>query len=94
MKKLITAIFLAAGLFAAFTGSALSGDKMKVVYHISEAEKVPFVLNNIRNHIKGVGGAENVEIIVVAHGPGLKPFHADSSKQKVASLVDELQLEG
>ena len=73
---------------------AFSDEKLKVVYHVSEAEKVPFVLRNIKNHIKGVGGAENVEIILVAHGPGLKPFHTEESQEKVTSLVGELQLEG
>ena len=66
---------------------------MKVLHHVSEAEKVPFVLRNIKNYIKGIGGAENVEIILVAHGPGLKPFH-HSDKMNVSSLVGELQLEG
>lgn len=78
---------LAASTFA-------SDEKLKVVYHVSEAEKVPFVLRNIANHIKGVGGAENVEIILVAHGPGLKPFHGDNARENVSSLVSELQLEG
>ena len=94
MKKLLTMFILVSGMFIAFSGNVYSGDKLKVVYHVSEAEKVPFVLNNIRNHIKGVGGADNVEIVVVAHGPGLKPFHAGKSKEKVSSMVDELQLQG
>ena len=79
---------------AFFAAAAVGADKLKVVYHISEAEKVPFALNNIRNHIKGVGGADNVEIIVVAHGPGLRPFHAAETPVKISSLVSELQLEG
>ena len=93
--KYLKIILIAVSLsIAAASSMAYAGDKMKVVYHISEAEKVPFVLRNIKNHIKGVGGAENVEIIVVAHGPGLKPFHAKKSQMKVSSLVEELQLEG
>ena len=94
MKKLLTvAVFLPVILFASIQ-TAFAADKLKVVYHVSEADKVPFVLNNIRNHIKGVDGAENVEIILVAHGPGLKPFHAENGPEKVSSLVSELQLEG
>lgn len=81
-------------LFSFLPNQAISDEKIKVVYHVSEAEKVPFVLRNIKNHIKGVGGAENVEIILVAHGPGLKPFHTKESQEKVTSLVGELQLEG
>ena len=79
---------------AALAATAQAGDKLKVVYHVSEADKVPFMLRNIKNHIKGVGGPDNVEIVVVAHGPGLKPFHAGDAAEKVSSMVGELQLEG
>ena len=91
IKLTALAVLLLCGIL---TGPAFSDEKLKVVYHVSEAEKVPFVLRNIKNHIKGVGGAENVEIILVAHGPGLKPFHTKESQEKVSSLVGELQLEG
>lgn len=91
MQKLLIALAIC---FSSLAGPAFSADKMKVVYHVSEAEKVPFVLRNIANHIKGVGGPDNVEIILVAHGPGLKPFHTKDVAEKVSSLVGELQLEG
>jgi len=68
-------------------------NKQKVVYHLSDAEKVAFVLSNIQNHIAGVGGPENVEIVLVVHGPALKAFHqalADPSvKQAIGNLKDE-----
>ena len=44
-------------------------NKLKVVYHLSDAEKVNFVLGNIQNHIDGVGGPEHVTIALVIHGP-------------------------
>ena len=94
MKKVLFAFTALCISLAGMVIPVHAADKLKVVYHVSEAEKVPFALNNIRNHIKGVGGAENVEIILVAHGPGLKPFHADDPTGKVASLVDELQTDG
>jgi len=91
----ITILAAVLSLSAGFAASTFSSDeKLKVVYHVSEAEKVPFVLRNIANHIKGVGGPENVEIILVAHGPGLKPFHGENAEENVSSLVGELQLEG
>jgi uncharacterized protein len=46
----------------------------RVVYHLSDLEKVAFVLGNIRNHLEGVGGPENIRIAVVVHGPALNAF--------------------
>lgn len=74
--------------------ASFAADKMKVVYHVSEAEKVGFALNNMRNHIKGVGGPENVDLVLVAHGPALKQFHTISAEQKFMDWVDELQGNG
>ncbi|MGY3456806.1 hypothetical protein ACVWW5_002256 [Bradyrhizobium sp. LM3.4] len=54
---------------------ASTGSKLKVVYHLSDAEKVNFVLGNIQNHIDGVGGPDQVTIALVIHGPALKAFH-------------------
>ena len=80
---LAVAMALGAGLVAAGTQ-----EKMKVAYHLSEEGKVGFVLNNIRNHIKGVGGAENVEIVLVVHGPALKAFH---DLQAEPGVLDRMQ---
>ncbi len=55
---------------------AAPSDKLKVVYHLSDAEKVNFVLGNIQNHIDGVGGPDHVTIALVIHGPALKAFHS------------------
>ena len=93
MKNIVFGL-LALGVALGGYASAAAGEPLKVVYHVTEAEKVPFVLENIKNHIKGVGGAENVDIVLVAHGPGLKPFHRGKARKKVSGLVSELQLEG
>ena len=77
-----------AGVFAVrATGQALAEAPgvQKVVYHLSDFEKVGFVLGNIRNHIDGVGGADKVKIALVVHGSALKAFdlvaaHPDISK--------------
>ena len=67
---------LTAGLAASGAAmAAIPKNKQKVVYHLSDAEKVSFVLSNIQNHIAGVGGSEYVEIVLVVHGPALKAFH-------------------
>ena len=90
----VLAMSLCLLLGVVFASSADAEDKMKVVYHVSDAEKVNFVLNNIRNHIQGVGGPENVEIILVAHGPALKQFHDIEATDKVRETVGSLQKEG
>ncbi len=74
--------------------NAASGKKQKVVYHLSEEKKVNFVLNNIRNHIKGMNGPENVEIVLVIHGPALKAFHDIQALEKVRQRVSALQKAG
>ncbi len=61
---------------------------------VADENKVGFALNNIRNHIKGVGGPDNVEIILVVHGPGLKAFHDMQATEKVKQRVSSLQKEG
>jgi intracellular sulfur oxidation DsrE/DsrF family protein len=46
---------------AATTGAApASPDKSKVVYHLSDLDKVSFVLGNIRNHFDGMDGPDKV----------------------------------
>src|SRR5438128_1184493 len=60
----------AAGLFGLRQASAATGeDRLKVAYHLSDADRVNFVLGNIKNHYEGTGG--NVEIVLVVHGPAL-----------------------
>ena len=76
---------LAGGTAATFattsaSASAVDAAVQKAVYHLSEPDRVHFVLGNIRNHIEGKGGPDKVEIVLVIHGPALRAF----SKAKVA----------
>lgn len=86
------ALAAAGAVFAASTAQAATGkpDKLKVAYHLSDAEKVGFVIGNIQNHFDGVGGPEFVTIALVVHGPALKAFQASSAsadlRQKLAGL--------
>ena len=77
---------------AAIATVAMAGEKQRVVYHVADADKVMFALNNMRNHIKGVGGPENVELVLVVHGPGLEVFHdieaTDNLRKAVAGLQE------
>jgi intracellular sulfur oxidation DsrE/DsrF family protein len=73
---------------------ALAAEKLNVVYHVSEAEKVPFVLGNIQNHIDGVGGTENVHIVLVAHGPAINAFNDIEATDRVRTSLAKLNEEG
>lgn len=80
------------GLFAASAKRAEATptpDKMKVVYHLTDLDKVGFVLGNIKNHYEGVGGSANVTIALVVHGPALKGFHlASASPESIKRIAD------
>ncbi|MBR0714824.1 DsrE family protein [Bradyrhizobium liaoningense] len=86
------------GAFAASRASAATesppAGRLKVVYHLSDAEKVNFVLGNIQNHIDGVGGPEHVTIALVIHGPALKPFHAEKANPDISKRVGEFAKDG
>ncbi len=72
----------------------LAADKLNVVYHVSDAEKVPFVLGNIQNHIDGVGGPDNVHIVLVVHGPAINAFNDIEATDKVRSTLAKIKDEG
>ncbi|MCA1389480.1 DsrE family protein [Bradyrhizobium sp. IC3123] len=77
----------------AITATAPS-NKLKVAYHLSDAEKVHFVLGNIQNHIDGVGGPEHVTIALVIHGPALKAFHSAQANPDVSKRVGDFSQGG
>src|SRR3569623_1223615 len=68
--------------------------KLKVVYHLSDAEKVNFVLGNIQNHIDGVGGPDHVTIALVVHGPALKAFHWAQANPDISKRVGAFSRSG
>src|SRR5215470_4649997 len=85
---------LGAAFATAGARAATEPAKLKVVYHLNELDKVNFVLGNIRNHIDGVGGPDNVTIALVVHGPALKAFHAASANPDVSGRLGEFAKEG
>ena len=93
MKIQVIAPLLLA-LAGAATTTALAQDKLNVVYHVSEAEKVPFVLGNIQNHIDGVGGPDKVHIVLVPHGPAINAFSDVEATEKVRGGLAKLKDEG
>ncbi len=68
--------------------------KLKVVYHLSDLDKVSFVLGNIQNHFDGVGGPDNVTIALVVHGQALRAFHAGSANPDVSKRVGQFSKAG
>jgi len=69
-------------------------DFSKVVYHLSDLDKVDFVLGNIRNHYNGMGGPDHVTIALVVHGPALKAFHRDGASPDMTKRMDETRNAG
>jgi uncharacterized protein len=86
------AVFAAARANAA-TDAAPQG-KLKIVYHLSDLDKVSFVLGNIQNHLDGVGGPDNVTIELVVHGPALRAFHVASANPDLSRRVGQFAKDG
>jgi intracellular sulfur oxidation DsrE/DsrF family protein len=94
---------VAASIGAAFAatpspGSAATQDasptKLKVVYHLSEFDRVSFVIGNIQNHLDGVGGPDMVTIALVVHGPALRAFHTASANPDLKGRVGQFSKAG
>jgi uncharacterized protein len=69
-------------------------DASKVAYHLSDLDKVDFVLGNIRNHFAGMGGPDKVTIALVVHGPALKAFHLATATPDMTQRTDEMRKSG
>jgi intracellular sulfur oxidation DsrE/DsrF family protein len=92
------AVSAVAGLFAATSARAATEaappEKLKVVYHLSDLEKVNFVMGNIQNHLDGVGGPDHITIALVVHGPALKAFHAAGASPDLARHLGQFSRDG
>ncbi|MBZ9732937.1 DsrE family protein [Mesorhizobium sp. CA18] len=83
----------AAGLFGLGRANAATPEgRLKVAYHLSDADKVNFVLGNIKNHYEGTGG--NVDIVLVVHGPALAAFKVKGASGAVSSRFAGLVQQG
>ena len=84
--------------FAASRASAATeapaANRLKVVYHLSDLDKVSFVVGNIQNHLDGVGGPDNVTIALVVHGQALRAFHAASANPDLSKRVGQFSKAG
>jgi intracellular sulfur oxidation DsrE/DsrF family protein len=68
--------------------------KLKVVYHLSDLDKVSFVVGNIQNHLDGVGGPDNVTIALVVHGRALRAFHSAGVNPDLSRRVSQFSKAG
>ncbi len=87
MNKRVFFIFLAA---CAFCASALAQSKLVIQVSDAEPAKWNLALNNARN-VQEELGAKNVEIEIVAYGPGLGMLKKDAV---TSGRVDEASLAG
>ena len=84
---------------AAGTGASHLGDgkKHRIVYQLDDpgVDKARFVLNNIGNHVHGVGGWRNIEALeLVVFGPALRHFVAKDLDPEVKQMLEALQAQG
>lgn len=88
-RSMLWAALASIGAVAAATPRvhAASTDRLKVVYHLSDLDRVSFVLGNIQNHLDGAGGPDKVTIALVVHGPALRAFHATSASPDLSRRV-------
>ena len=66
----------------------------RVVYHLADADKAGFVLGNIDNHFKGMGGTDKVHIALVVHGPALGVFKAGKADADLSRRLADLVARG
>ena len=97
----LVAVAVGCALTVLTTGSTPAVDtkekKHKIVYHLTEpsVDKTKFVLGNIDNHIRGVGGWQNIEALeLVVHGPALKNFVTKDMDPDVKQALARLQQQG
>lgn len=77
-----------ASVMAQAPAQAQAAQKSKVVFQVSDGEsrKWELALNNVKNVIKDLG-KDNIEVEIVAYGPGIDMFKFESP---VASRIDEV----
>ena len=96
MKKILSTIVLAVSAML-FTVSAIAAEGHKVAIHVDENDpaRMNLALNNVANVKKYYDSkGESVEIELVAYGPGLHMFRADTSPVKDRLSVMALEIAG
>lgn len=95
-KSIFTTVLIIVSLSVMFISPVFSGDKVhRVAIHVDENDpkRMNMALNNVANvrkYYDSVG--EKVEIELVAYGPGLHMFRADTSpvKDRISMMALEI----
>lgn len=88
---------IGAGALSVFlqTGqSRAATPRIKVVYHLSDADKASFVLGNIANHQHAIGAPEDADIRLVVHGPALVAFSTKTMDVSFDERLNQLKDRG
>lgn len=94
-RDIFRAVFVGTGALLGLReakAAAVDVQRPRVAYHLSDLDKVGFVLGNIKNHYEGTGG--NVEIALVVHGPALAAFKSKSASAAISGRFAGLVGEG
>ena len=94
-RDMFRAVLAGTGTFLglrAAQAAATETPRLKVAYHLSDVDKVNFVLGNIKNHYEGTGG--NVEIVLVVHGPALAAFKSKGISAAISGRFAGLVQQG
>jgi hypothetical protein len=94
-RDMFRAVLAGTGTFLglrAVQAAATEPARLKVAYHLSDVDKVNFVLGNIKNHYEGTGG--NVDIVLVVHGPALAAFKSKGISAAVSGRFAGLVKQG
>ncbi|WP_018993683.1 MULTISPECIES: DsrE family protein [unclassified Thioalkalivibrio] len=94
-KAFILPLALTAAAMLTLPGAAMADyGEQKVVYHVNynDMDRHMAAMGNIQNHINAVG-AENMEIRVVMHGPGLHLLRNAKENEDLAARIEELKMQ-
>ena len=93
----VAAALLLAGTAGAGASHLGDGKKHRIVYQLDDpgVDRTRFVLNNIQNHVRGVGGWKNIEALeLVVFGPALANFVRKDVDAVVKQSLEALQAGG
>lgn len=68
-------------------------EKLKVVFHISDTNRWPILLSNVRNLVKDLG-EESVRIKIIANGMAVLAYMPEPDNQRILRNVRELSESG
>ena len=93
----VALVLVLSGVTGAGASHLGDGKKHRIVYQLDDpgVDKARFVLNNIQNHVKGVGGWKNIDALeLVVFGPALRHFVTKDIDPDVRQGLAALQAQG